>query len=207
MSKGDDLSRFVRDALSEGRSRDEIQSALSTAGWSDTEVTNALGAWSEIPFAPPIPRPQATVSAKDFFIYALTFGVLVFGASYLLVLIVNVIDMQFELARSTNKIPAIRWAMAVLMVTTPVYLWLTMSERYKLAKDPSLNRSAIRKWMTYLTLLLASAVFLGDLVVCINALLSGDLKVQFLLKVTAVAIVAGAVFIYYINDIRQSEQV
>lgn len=207
MSKGDDLSSFVRDALSEGRSRDEIQSALSTAGWSDTEVTNALGAWSEIPFAPPIPRPQATVSAKDFFIYALTFGVLIFGTGYLVMLIFNVIDMQFDPDRGPYKTSAIRWAMAVLMVTTPVYVWLTVWDRRRLAQDPSLNRSAIRKWMIYLTLLLASAVFLADLVVCIDALLNGDLKVQFLLKAATVAIVTISVFLYYFNDVRQSEQI
>ena len=57
--------------------------------------------------------------------------------------------------------------------------------------------------MTYVTLLFAAAVLLGDLVAVIYAFLSGDLTVQFALKALVVAGIAGGIFGYYRRDGRQ----
>jgi hypothetical protein len=204
MAVSKELSRFTRDALSAGKSRDEIAAALTASGWSASEVSDALSAWADTPFAPPVPRPQSTVSARDFFIYALMFGVLLFGAIHLVLLLNHLIDLAFDDAgyRSSH---GIRWAIAVLVVTAPIYLWLTARERSKLAADPALYRSVIRRWMTYLTLLGASGVLLGDLVSVIYAFLSGDFTLQFLAKALVVGAVSGLIFVYYLGDIRKGD--
>jgi hypothetical protein len=62
-----DLSQFVREALSAGRNRGEINTALNEAGWTKAEASEALDAWSETSFIPPIPRPQTMVTAWNFF--------------------------------------------------------------------------------------------------------------------------------------------
>ena len=103
------------------------------------------------------------------------------------------------------KLNNIRWGLAVLIVTVPSYLWLTLRERTKLAKDPALYRSVMRKWLTYITLLVAAAVLLADLVATVYALLSGDLTAQFLLKAAVVAVVAGGIFLFYLSDIRRGD--
>ena len=202
MAVSKELSRFVRDALVAGKSRDEISQALIDSGWSSSEVTDALDAWTATPFATPVPRPQSTVSARDFFIYALSFGVMISGAIYLVQLFHALIDLWLD-GRDYGSFSRIRWAMAVLIVTTPVYLWLTVRERGKLAADPALYRSAIRRWLTYLTLLLAALVLLGDAVAVIYAFLNGDFTVQFMLKAVVVAVVAGFIFVFYLSDIRK----
>jgi hypothetical protein len=206
MAANRQLSRFVRDALSAGKSRDEIGTALGQSGWSANEVSEALDAWADTPFAPPIPRPQATVSARDFFIYALTFGVMIFGAIYLVQLLHALIDLALDDGgyRSSSRI---RWAMAVMIVTLPAFLWLTLRERAKLAADPSLYRSAIRKWLTYITLLIAASVMLGDLVATIYAFLNGDFTLQFFLNAAVVGIVAGGIFTFYLRDIQIGDAV
>lgn len=206
MAANRQLSRFVRDALSVGKSRDEIAKALAQSGWSDTEVTEALDAWADTPFAPPIPRPQATVSARDFFIYALMFGVMIFGAIYLVQLIHALIDLALDDSnyRSSSRI---RWSMAVLIVTLPTYLSLAVRERSKLTADPALYRSAIRKWLTYITLLISASVLLGDLIAVIYAFLNGDFTLQFFLKAAAVAVIAGGIFAFYLRDIRTGEKI
>ncbi len=204
MAANKQLSRFVRDALSAGKSREEIAKVLAQSGWSASEVAEALDAWAETPFSPPIPRPQATVSAKDFFIYALTFGVLIFGAVYLVNLLHALIDLAMD-ADGYRRSWTIRWAMAVLIVTVPMYLWLSIRERRKLAADPALHRSAIRKWLTHITLLIAAAVLLADLVAVIYAFLNGDFTLQFSAKALVVAGVAGGIFLYYLSDIRKGE--
>ncbi|MGJ8617234.1 MAG: DUF5671 domain-containing protein [Sulfitobacter sp.] len=205
MAANKQLSKFVRDALSAGRPRGEIEAALAQSGWSANEVAEAMDAWADTPFSPPIPRPQATVSARDFFIYALMFGVMIFGAIYLVQLLHALIDLALDDGgyRSTRRI---RWAMAVLIVTLPTYLWLAVRERSKLAADPALYRSAIRKWLTYITLLISASVLLSDLVVVIHAFLNGDFTLQFFLKAATVAVVSGGIFTFYLRDIRIGDQ-
>ena len=205
MAANKQLSRFVRDALSAGKDRGEIEAALAQSGWSSNEVADALDAWADTAFSPPIPRPQATVSARDFFIYALTFGVLIFGAGHLVALFHALIDLMFDGPNTYRPYNQIRWAMSVLIVTAPTYLWLTVRERGKLAADPSLYRSAIRKWLIYITLLIAASVLLGDLVATIYALLNGDLTGQFVMKAAVVGAVAGGIFLFYLNDIRKGD--
>lgn len=206
MSNKQDLREFVRDALTGGKSRSDIETALNTAGWSPSEINEALSAWSESDFVPPVPRPQAVVSARDFFVYALMFGTLIFGASYLVVLLHYLINWMFDGDLSSWMRNSVRWAIAILIVTAPVYLWLTLRERQKLAEDSSLYRSTIRKWMTYLALLAAATVLLGDLVYVIYSFLKGDFSVQFLLKALVVAAVAGGIFRFYLSDIRRGDE-
>lgn len=198
------LSIFVRDALTNGKSRSEISDVLAQSGWSASEVTEAMTAWAETPFSPPIPRPQATVSAKDFFIYTLTFGVLIFGAFYLVQLIHIFIDLATE-GGGYRLTARIRFAMAVLIVTVPVYLLLAIRERKRVRQDPAVYRSAIRKWLIYITLLIAASIMLGDLVAVIYSFLGGDFTVQFLAKAAVVATVAGGIFLFYFNDVRKGE--
>ena len=42
------LSQFTREALQNGRNRDEIRAALAQAGWTNSEIEEAIGA----PFIP-----------------------------------------------------------------------------------------------------------------------------------------------------------
>ncbi len=204
MANNDALGVFVRDALIAGRSRDEIAAALTGAGWSRSETADALHSWDEAPFSPPIPRPTATFSARDFFIYTLTFGVLIVGAFNLVIVLQALVDVAFY-DESYGALGSIRWGVSVLIVTMPLYLWLTVRERRKLAQDPALYRSAVRKWVTYIALLLAAMTLLGDLIATIYALLTGDLTLQFLAKALIVLILAGGIFVYYLTDIRTGD--
>ena len=204
MAVSRDLSRFVREALVAGRSREEIAEVLAVSGWSPTEIHDALQAWSETPFTPPVPRPEATVTARDFFFYALMFGLLLIGAIHLVILFHALIDIWIEEPQYRSS-SSIRWAMAVLIVAAPLFLWMTVRERRGLAEDPAVRRSAVRSMLIYLTLLASAAVLLGDLISVIYGLLSGELTLQFLLKALVVAVVAGFIFLYYRTD-AASEQ-
>lgn len=204
MANQDALSLFVRDALVAGKTRTEISTALTRAGWSVSDVHDALAAWDETPFSPPIPRPVATVSARDFFVYALTFGLLLTGAVNLVLVLQALVDLAFA-EENYGTTRQIRWGVSVLIVMAPLYLWLTLRERRKLAQDPALYRSAMRKWLTYIALLLAAMTLLGDLVATVFALLTGDLTGQFLIKALIIMVVAGGIFLFYFKDIRRGE--
>jgi len=68
---------------------------------------------------------------------------------------------------------------------------------------PTKKELGIRKWLTYVTLFLAGIILAGDLVTVLYKFLDGqDLTLAFLLKALVVLVVSGAVFGYYLEDIR-----
>lgn len=60
----------------------------------------------------------------------------------------------------------------------------------------------MRSWLTYLTLVAAAIVVLGDAIAFLDAFLSGDLSVRFALKSIVLVALAGGVFAYYLATVR-----
>ena len=75
-----------------------------------------------------------------------------------------------------------------------------------MARSPGKRLSAVRRWLTYLTLFIAACVLVGDLITLVHAFLSGELTLRFALKVGVVALIAGGIFGWYLWDLRQEER-
>ncbi|MBI5457199.1 hypothetical protein HY971_00550 [Candidatus Kaiserbacteria bacterium] len=96
----------------------------------------------------------------------------------------------------------ISYETAALIVLTPVFLILMRFIRRDIAADPSRNDIWVRRWALFLTLFLAGATVVVDLIVLLNTYLQGeDLTVGFLLKVLTVLLVAGLGFMHFIADL------
>jgi hypothetical protein len=206
----DTLDRFVRKALTQGESRDRIREALRAAGWPEDEITDALAAFADTPFSVPVPRRRPYLDAREAFVYLVLFMTLYTSAIGLGVLVFEVIENAFPDALESwwainASRSAIRWATASLVIAFPVYLLLSRSSLRALARDPEKRQSRIRKWLTYLTLFVAAAVILTDLITLVFNVLEGELTLRFVLKVVAAAIIAGAVFAFYLWDLRRDE--
>ena len=96
--------------------------------------------------------------------------------------------------------------MASLVIAFPVFLFVARYLGKELVRSPVKRLSAVRRWLTYLTLFLAAAVLVGDLITLVYNLLGGELSLRFVLKVLVVAVIAGAVFGYYLMDLRREEE-
>ena len=207
MAATDPLNLFVRDALLAGRSRSEISKALNEAGWSGGEIDKSLAAYADVDFAPPIPKPRPQLTARDAFVYVLLFTSLGFTAVYLINLIHGNLDVwlpdaadnQYKTRRSTNSI---RWAIAVLAVSTPVFTWLTIKTSYRATRDAAQRRSLVRKWVTYLALFISAMAFFGDASYVIYSFLNGELTLRFILKAATVAAISAAIFTFYLRDVE-----
>ncbi len=198
MSAKKDLSIFVRDALSVGQARDEIAAALTDAGWAKAEIADALSDWADVDFPRPVPNPRSVVSARDFFVHGLTFALLLSAACYLNWLVFEVIDLIFGDHDNPHWIDrSIRNAIAGLIVTAPLYGWLTYREEKLQAENPGRSRSVIRNWLTYLTLLIAAGVFLGDAVWTLARFLNGEMTIITTLRMATVAVISGGIFLFY----------
>ncbi|MCP4070165.1 MAG: hypothetical protein GY742_00315 [Hyphomicrobiales bacterium] len=207
MAATDPINLFVHDALAAGRSRAEIQNALGDAGWSGSEIEKALSAFADVTFTPPVPRPRPQLTARDVFVYAMLFTALGFTATYLINLIHGNLDLwlhdaadhKYWMQRAKNRI---RWAIAILFTSTPVFVWLTIYTGRRVAQDAAQKRSLVRKWLTYLALFVSALVFFGDATYVIYNFLKGEITLRFILKAATVAGVSLAIFIFYLRDVE-----
>lgn len=150
---------------------------------------------------------QNKTSAKDFFFHLGAMVALYVVVGTFLNLIFSIINHAYP---DTNYYsyyygggPEISFAVATLIVVFPILLLLSWINHRSYESDPMKRGLPIRKWLTYLTLFVAGAVLAGDLVSVLYKFLDGqDLTVAFLLKAFSVLVVAGLVFGFYFQDIR-----
>jgi hypothetical protein len=211
MAVNEDLTGFIREALNRSLPRDEIRCVLSQADWSDEEVQAALRSFAVVEFPIAVPRPRPSLSAREAFQYLVLFGTLYLGAFSLGSLLFQFINLAFPdplwSQAETDAIPrAIRWAVASLVVATPVFLFTARTISMEIALSPLKRSSPVRRWLTYLTLAIAAGILIGDSTNLVYSLLGGELTARFLLKALTIGSIAGTVFVYYLLDLRRDEK-
>ena len=211
MAVNEDLTGFIREALNRGVPRDEIRDVLRQADWSDDEVQAALLSFAAVEFPIAVPRPRPSLSAREAFEYLVLFSTLYLTAGGLGSLLFQFIDLALpDPLWSQPRIDAIpeivRQSMATLVVATPVFLYTARANSRALALWPLKRTSPVRGWLTYLTLAIAAAVLVGISIDLVYNILGQDVTARYLLKVLTAGGIAGAVFVYYLSDLRRAEK-
>lgn len=148
-------------------------------------------------------KPKAT--PKDFFLWAGAMVSLYGGVVAFIALIFDYINYTFPdpLQYYNDPYSSVAYEMAALMVLVPVFLILMRLIRRDIERDHSRSEIWVRRWALFLTVFIAGATIVIDLITLITTFLSGeDLSVRFLLKVLVVLLVAGAGFLHFYSDIR-----
>lgn len=147
-------------------------------------------------------------SPKDFFLHLGVMVALYSGAIALINLVFTIIDHIFPIPNFYGGYyytSPISWPVAVLIIAYPIYILLSWLLNKDYRVTPEKRTLAIRKWLLYFTLFVSGAVIAGDLVVLLYRFLSGEIVTTgFILKVLTTLIVAGAIFTYYISDLRDT---
>lgn len=206
-----DLEQFVRDALAKGESRQEIERVLADAGWPQEQLRAALDAYADIAFPVPVPRPRPYLSAREAFLYLILFTTLYVAAWNLGSLLFDLINRAFpDPADNVHQVrrlgEAIRWSTASVIIAFPIFLYVARYLGRDLARSPVKRLSPVRRWLTYLTLFIAAAVVMGDMIALVHSVLGGELTIRFVLKVLVAALIAGTIFGYYLHDLRHDEK-
>ena len=203
------LELFVKEALQSGNTKGDIAKALESAGWPGAQIANALDAFADTAFSVPVPKPRPSLSARDAFLYLVMFSTLYYGAWNLGSLLFSFIDRAFPDPVSGNMGGLLdmqqRWSTAAIIIAFPVFLFMARYIARQIQLNPFKRLSPARRWLTYLTLFVASATLLGDTTTLIFNLLGGELTARFTLKVLVVAAIAGSAFAYYLLDLRKEE--
>lgn len=139
--------------------------------------------------------------AKDFFLNlgaTISLYTVVVSLINLLFTVINVAYPQINNSYYTTS--TISWPVAILVIFTPILIVLMWLLGKQYANEPA---STIHKWLTYITLFLAGLAVAADLVTVLYYFINGDeLSTAFLLKALVLLVVSGAIFGYYLTDIR-----
>lgn len=149
-------------------------------------------------------KPKAT--PKDFFIWAGAMLAFYAGVVSFITLLFEYINQVFpdqELNYYYDPYASgVAYYMSSLIVLAPVFLILMRVIRRSITQDPTRADIWVRRWALFLTVFVAGATIVIDLIVLVNTFLSGEeLTTRFLLKVLVVLLVAGAGFMHFLADI------
>jgi hypothetical protein len=202
------LAEFIEAARAQGASDEFLVAMLERRGWSQKEIYRAYGGLYErlTGLAVPVRRGGIAEAARDVFLYLLSFGTLGTWTCALGSLFFTLIERWFpdpvvnQPYRNVNI--ELSGAMASLIVAFPIYLFTTRFIVHDVAAHPEKLESGVRKWLTYIALLIAAGVVIGDLITFLSYFLRGELTPRFVFKVITVLVIAGGVFWYYLLSLR-----
>jgi hypothetical protein len=207
------ISAFIERAKASGASDQSIVAILTARGWPEKEVHEALAAHYEHLTGIEIPkRESSATAAKDAFFYLLVFSTLATWTIGLGSLAFSLIDRW--LADTLFQSPynggydsyTIAAAQASVLVAFPIYLLVSRTVVRDGRIYPEKLNSPVRKWLTYMALVIAAGVFIGDLINALTYLLRGEITSRFLAKSFVVLVLSGGVFFYYFGGLRKSEK-
>jgi len=92
--------------------------------------------------------------------------------------------------------------MASVAVAFPIFLLVMRTILREAQYRPERLQSGVRKWLTYIALLLTAGAMIGDLIWFLDYFLTGELTTRFLLKSLTVMTICGTIFVYYLSSLR-----
>lgn len=205
------LLNYIAAARQHGADDSFLADMLERNGWPRKEIHTAFSLLYSRLTGMETPRRGSGFadSARDAFLYLLSFGTLGVWTIGLGSLFYTLIERYFPdpvFARNNyiNLREALSGSMAALIVGFPIYLIAMRILLRDLANKPDKADSGVRKWLTYIALLISAGTVIGDLVTFVDFFLRGQLTTQFVLKVLTVLVIAGGVFWYYLSPLEKA---
>ncbi|HYO83240.1 MAG TPA: DUF5671 domain-containing protein, partial [Bryobacteraceae bacterium] len=199
----EELVRFIEAAREKGYDERLLMDLLEDAGWPRKEVLAALSHNVERNTGLVVPVRRVTgEGARDAFLHLLAFGTLIAWITSAGSLIFTAIERAIPDPTMYSPPPGLEaHQMASLLVTFPVYLLTQRALHRDMRAAPEKAHSEIRRWLTWLALLAAASVMIGDLIAVIGYMLRGELTSRFVAKAVTVLLLAGGVFVFYLRSL------
>jgi uncharacterized protein DUF5671 len=208
MGGGSGLQEFLDAARLKGATDEIIVGLLRGRGWPEEDVYRALADHYEVRSGIQVPIYKRSGSAKDAFLYLLNFSTLATWTIGLGSVMFTLIDRWIKDPLNPINYYATGYyqmadSLASVIVAFPVYLLVMGYIIREVEIHPEKLESAVRKWLTYIALLIAAGVVFGDLITFLTYFLRGELTARFVAKVAVVLVIAGGVFWYYIGSLQK----
>ena len=145
---------------------------------------------------------------KDVFLHLFNIVTFYLNVIGFITLYVNYINTKFPDALNyyfSGISDGVRWSSSILFVAVPAYLLTAWFLEKDLKAVPEKRELKLRKWLTYFTLFISALTIIIDLMIFVYNFLNGELSMRFFLKVLVVLLVAGAVFAFYLWDLKRKD--
>lgn len=211
MDRSLSLQQFLEAARDQGVPDETLVGLLRGRGWPEADVYRALAENYEGRTGIQIPAYRRSGSAKDAFLYLLSFSTLATWTIGLGSVMFTLIERWISdpLAPSNyyqyqGGFYQMADSLACVLVAFPVYLFVMSYIVRTVEAHPEKRDSAVRKWLTYIALLIAAGIVVGDLITFLTYFLRGELTARFVSKVATVLVIAGGVFWYYMGSLQSA---
>src|SRR5580704_6257178 len=175
---------------------------LRQNGWPERRIYRALSEYYAGTLGTAVPvRDQGSGNARDAFLYLLNFITLGFWSVALWQIWDDLVKRWFPDPLSIEG-PSLRddiaWQAALIIVTFPIFAFVHWLIQRELARRPELYYSPIRRWLTYVALVLAAVTIVVDAALTVEAWITGHLTAHFLLDTLGLFVLGGGIFGYYL---------
>ena len=203
------LRDFLDSAKRQGTDDRSLVVLLRGRGWPEEDACRALADYYEAQSGSAIPAYKRPGSAKDAFLYLLSFSMLGTWTISLGSVLFLLIDLWIKDPLNRNPYDSRGFyemanSLACMIVAFPVYLFTVRSILKDVRVHPEKLDSSVRKWLTYIALLIAAGVVVCDLITFLTYFLRGELTARFVSKVIVVLAIAGGVFWYYVGSLQEA---
>ncbi len=208
----ENLDRFIEAAKGKGASDEFLVNLLREQGWPAKEIYAAfLRRYEKLTgLALPAHGGNAGESARDAFLYLLVYATLATWTTALGSLVFTFIDRWFPDTLAQQTFEQSRFAvsseMACIIVAFPVFLFVMRFILRDGEHHPDKIESGVRKWLTYIALLITAGIVIGDLITFLAFFLRGELTARFVLKSLTVLVIAGSIFWYYLGFLKRGAE-
>jgi hypothetical protein len=203
------LINFIEAVRNQGASDEFIYRLLKSYGWSEQEIESAFAQVYERSTGLPVPVPtrRSSESARDAFLYLLSFATLGIWSQALGQIGFIYVDRLFPDPLRERYFSGYGYelasSLARLIVVFPIYLLLMRLLIEDLTLNPDKYQSGVRKWLTYIVLVIAALIAIVDVFVFLTSFLQGELTLRFTFKVLIVLVIAGGILWYYLSWLQR----
>lgn len=208
--KSPETEKFLESAQASGLSQESVAALLQGRGWPRDEAYRVIADHYEFSNSVAIPTYRRSGSAKDAFLYLLSFGSLATWSIGLGSIAFRLIErwIRDPLAPTSyysysDGYSQMADALASVIVAFPLYLLVMRYILKQIESHPEKLESPVRKWLSYLALLIAAGIVLGDLITFLTFFLRGELTARFVAKVIVVLVIAAGIFWYYFGSLQK----
>lgn len=202
------LVEFIAAARTHGVADDSVVSLLRQNGWSERRIFQAFTAYYDEKLGIPVPsRGTKIEQARDAFLYLLAFitlgfwtvALVLFADSYVDHVLPSALDYPYQLDTFRHTVAG---QLATLLLAFPLFIFVSNIIMREIGRRPELFESGVRKWLTYIALVITAVTLLSDAVWFLSTFLGGDLTARFAWKAVVLFVVAAGVFWYYLGSMR-----
>lgn len=193
------LHNFITHARGKGLDYVTIRQLLLAAGWKDKDIARAIAA-EGLEIA--VPEPAGSGNVRDSFMYLMSFASLYAVVGSVIGIYYTFLDYLYpDPAWGHANLDAmrdgVRVAIAWIVVAFPLFLALSLVLERVVRQAPESRKQPVARWLTYLTMFLAVAVMVGDLVTLLYYFLDGSVTTRLVLKVVVLLVIAQVILSYY----------